>query len=73
MTNGQPTYEELYTQLEQTVAQLEAGDLPLDEALRCYERGVVLAAACRRLLDGAELRVQQLTNGELEPWHAGNE
>lgn len=68
MTEVQPTYEELYTELEQTVAQLEAGDLPLEEALRFYERGVALAAQCQQLLDNAELRVQQVMNGEFSPW-----
>lgn len=54
------TYHALYTQLEQVVALLEAGDLPLEELLRLYEEGVRLAKACQRLLDEAELRIQYL-------------
>ena len=58
------TYEQLYTQLQEVVARLEQGELPLDETLRLYEQGVRLAASCQRLLDGAELRVQALMGGE---------
>ncbi len=68
MSETEPTYEELYLELERTVAELEAGDLPLEQALRSYERGVVLAAQCQQLLDTAELRVQQVMNGELSDW-----
>lgn len=68
MSDQPRSYEELYTELEQAVARLEAGDLPLEEALREYERGVALASQCQRLLDGAELRIQQVMNGEIAPW-----
>lgn len=57
------SYEALYEQLQQVVARLEQGELPLDETLRLYEQGVRLAAACQRLLDAAELRVRELTAG----------
>jgi exodeoxyribonuclease VII small subunit len=71
MTNmtGSETYETLYQQLQQVVADLEAGERPLEELLRLYEQGVQLASACQRMLDQAELRVQHLqvvqTTGEL--------
>lgn len=63
-TSPVETYETLYTRLQEVVARLEAGELPLDESLRLYEEGVGLAAECQRLLDAAELRVQQLQAGE---------
>jgi exodeoxyribonuclease VII small subunit len=58
------TYEQLYARLQEVVARLEQGELPLEETLRLYEQGVRLAASCQRLLDGAELRVQALMGGE---------
>ncbi len=58
------SYEVLYTRLQKVVASLEQGELPLAEALILYEQGVRLAADCQRLLDHAELRVQQLQSGE---------
>lgn len=56
------TYEELYMRMQAIVARLEAGELPLAEAVALYEEGMRVAAACQRLLDEAELRVQQLQN-----------
>lgn len=57
------TYETLYQQLQEVVNRLEAGTLPLEESLELYEQGVQLAAACQRLLDTAELRIEQLQVG----------
>lgn len=57
------TFEELYGELEETVRQLESGDLPLAESLALFERSTRLAEQCNALLDGAELRVRQLTQG----------
>lgn len=64
MSNNQ-SYEAVFHELEQTVNALEAGDLPLEQALSNYERGMVLAAQCNQLLQNAELRVQQIINGQL--------
>ena len=58
-----PTYESLYARMQAIVARLEAGQLPLDEALALYEEGVAVAAACQRLLDEAELRIQEIGPG----------
>jgi exodeoxyribonuclease VII small subunit len=55
-----PAFDETLGQLEATVAALEGGQLPLDEALALFERGVRLAQTCQRVLDAAELRIQQL-------------
>jgi exodeoxyribonuclease VII small subunit len=63
---GKPTYENLYSRLQAIVARLEAGELPLAEALALYEEGVTVAAACQRLLDEAELRIQELQPGDAE-------
>jgi exodeoxyribonuclease VII small subunit len=62
-TPNTPTYESLYARMQAIVARLEAGQLPLDEALALYEEGVTMAAACQRLLDEAELRIQELSPG----------
>ena len=55
------SFEAAFAELEATVQRLEAGNLPLAEALALYERGVHLSERCRAYLDGAELRIQQLT------------
>jgi exodeoxyribonuclease VII small subunit len=54
------SFDEALTELQQTVAQLEAGGQPLEESLALYEHGVLLQQRCDRLLRDAELRVQQL-------------
>ncbi len=53
------SYEEAFSRLEALIAGLEAGDLPLEEALARYEEGVQLTELCERLLEDAELRVRQ--------------
>ncbi len=57
------TYEQAFAELEECVHMLERGDLPLEESLALYERGQELAAYCARLLDEAELKVQQVEAG----------
>lgn len=63
------SFEEAFTELEEVVQQLEAGDLTLDRAMTLFERGTALAAHCNTRLDTAELRVQQLipTPGDYPP------
>jgi exodeoxyribonuclease VII small subunit len=58
---GEPTFEEALSQLEALVARLEAGDLPLEEALRAFEEGVRLTRLCAARLEDAERRVHLLT------------
>jgi exodeoxyribonuclease VII small subunit len=54
------SYEQAYAELQEIVAKLEGGDLPLEEALGLYERGQALAKTCAGLLEKAELRIRQL-------------
>jgi exodeoxyribonuclease VII small subunit len=58
---GEPTFEEALNQLEALVVKLEAGDLPLEEALRAFEEGVRLTRLCAGRLEEAERRVHLLT------------
>lgn len=53
-------FEEIVGALEDLVRALEGGELPLDEALRLYEKGVGLARKGHDLLEGAERRVEEL-------------
>ena len=54
------SFDDALTELQRTVAELEAGGQPLEQAIALYERGVALQARCEKLLGDAELRVQQL-------------
>ena len=57
----QPGFEDTLAELEALVARMEAGSLPLDEALRSFERGVQLTRECQAALQAAQQRVQMLT------------
>ena len=57
----EPAFEATIAELEALVARMEAGDLPLDEALRSFERGVQLTRECQAALQSAQQRVQILT------------
>ncbi|MFN4293075.1 MAG: exodeoxyribonuclease VII small subunit [Thermoflexales bacterium] len=57
---AQLTFEQAFQQLEAIVAQLERGELPLDQSLELYAHGQRLVAHCAQLLDQAELRVREV-------------
>ncbi len=62
------SYEAGLTELEQLVARLESGQLPLDELLAGYQRGAQLLQFCRGKLEAIEQQVQVLGDGALKPW-----
>ena len=69
-------FDEALAELQRTVARLEAGGGPLEEAIALYERGVALHERCTRLLADAELRVRRLVEragGALEAIEAPDE
>jgi exodeoxyribonuclease VII small subunit len=47
--------------LTQALAELESGELTLEESILLFERGMTLSQYCQTQLDTAELKVQQLT------------
>ena len=56
----QDSFENLFSELEETVAKLEGGDLSLDESLTLFQRGTELAKKCTAMLERAELQVKEL-------------
>ena len=54
------TFEQAFAELEDSVRKLEGGDLPLEDSLALFERGQQLAAFCGKLLDEAELKIEQV-------------
>ena len=70
-------FEDSLKKLETIVAQLEEGDLALEESLKLFEEGVSLSAACKQELDAAEGKVQMLVkqrdgSQKLEPFLTEN-
>jgi exodeoxyribonuclease VII small subunit len=58
-----PAIDQVLAELEHVVAELEAGDLPLELALQRFEAGVRLARHGGQLLDAVEQRVETLLEG----------
>ena len=54
-------FEEGMADLESIVARLEAGELPLEEALAAFEAGIALVRQLNDRLRAAEARVEILT------------
>ena len=65
-------FESSLAELEVLVERLEQGDLALDEALKCFERGVALTRQCQGALKAAQQKVEILlssnANAEPEPF-----
>lgn len=54
------TFEAGLKRLEEILAQLEQGDLPLEESLALFEEGVGLVRVCSSRLEEAEGKIQKL-------------
>ncbi len=54
------TFEQSLKQLEETVRELESGDLPLEQALKKFEEGVELSKFCSQKLEETERRITTL-------------
>lgn len=54
------TFETSLAELEKIVAKLDDGDLPLEESLELFEKGIRLSRECRERLTKAERRIEIL-------------
>ncbi|MSV27814.1 MAG: exodeoxyribonuclease VII small subunit [Bryobacterales bacterium] len=63
------TFEAGIDQLEKVVKELETGDLPIARSLELFEKGMALSDNCRKQLEDAETRVEQLIRkeGKVQP------
>jgi exodeoxyribonuclease VII small subunit len=70
MSNKQktPSFEQSLNDLEILVEALETGDLPLEEALSTFEKGIKLTKECQQQLSKAEQKVSLLV-GEGDDIH----
>ena len=75
--NKTPDFEQALAELERLVERLERGDLPLDEALKTFERGVELTRHCQTSLKSAQQKVEILlkrgSGAEVEPFSVPDE
>ena len=57
------SFEEALSALENRVRKLEAGELPLEEALGLFEEGIELTRECHEKLDAADQKIIELSRG----------
>lgn len=63
-----PSFEDRLRRLQEIVAALENGELPLEDSVRLYKEGLALSRACREQLEKARNEVRLLTEEGLEPF-----
>jgi exodeoxyribonuclease VII small subunit len=60
------SFEEALSELEALVESMEQGELPLEESLKSFERGVTLTRTCQQALKAAEQKVEILSRNTLD-------
>jgi exodeoxyribonuclease VII small subunit len=64
------TFEERLQRLQEIVAGLESGALPLEESVALYKEGLTLSKRCKEQLEKARNEVRLLSDGEFKPFDA---
>lgn len=67
-------FDEAILQLEEIVRKLEQGDVPLEDAISLYKRGMELSTVCHQKLQNAEKQLISLMdeNGAKTPFNPEN-
>lgn len=60
-------FESSIAELETIVSQLEKGDLPLEDSLKQFEKGIHLAQQCQKILTDAEQKIEILSANKISP------
>jgi exodeoxyribonuclease VII small subunit len=64
------SFEDAMSELDQLVARMESGELPLEAAVAAYQRGSELVKYCSAQLERVERQVKVLESGMLKPLDA---
>ncbi len=62
MSETKLNFDEALRQLEQVVRQLEAGNLPLEQSIDLYKKGMLLSGECHQKLQQIESEVAKLVD-----------
>ena len=57
-------FEEAIKELTNIVGKIEQGQIPLQDSLEQYEKGMALIKQCRTILQKAEERIEKITREE---------
>ena len=63
---GELSFEEAITGLTDIVGRIEQGQIPLQDSLEQYERGMALIKHCRTILQRAEKRIEKIAEEQRE-------
>ncbi|GLI83311.1 exodeoxyribonuclease VII small subunit [Rossellomorea marisflavi] len=63
---NEPTFEEAIAQLEEIVEKLEEGEVPLEQAIEYYQKGMNLSKYCHDTLQQAENKLTKMMTDEGE-------
>ena len=58
---GELGFEEAIKELTNIVGKIEEGQIPLQDSLEQYEKGMALIKQCRTILQKAEERIEKIT------------
>lgn len=61
------SYEQARDQLRAVVQSLESGTMPLEDTLALWQRGELLAARCKQILDQAAAILETVESADGEP------
>ncbi|MGX7013021.1 exodeoxyribonuclease VII small subunit [Vagococcus silagei] len=75
MEKKKQTFEESLLELEDIVKQLEMGEVPLEEALDKFKKGIEISKECQKTLAQAEKTITLIAteNGEEVPFEGKGE
>ena len=60
------SFEESIKELTNIVGKIEQGQIPLQDSLEQYEKGMALIKQCRTILEKAEKRIEKISEEELK-------
>lgn len=71
MTKKAVSFDQAILELEDIVRQLEQGDVPLEDAISLYKKGMELSSVCHDKLQNAEKQLISIMdeNGEKTPFN----
>ena len=67
MAEEKQNFETSLKKLEQLVAEMESGQLPLDDMMARFEEGRKLVAACTAELESVRQRIEKVVSAPGEP------
>ena len=57
-------FEQAIDELTEIVSKIEQGQIPLQDSLEQYEKGMTLIKSCREILSDAEKRIEKISETE---------